>query len=260
METELDVQREGEKVSVIIPTFDSERFIAEALESVCAQSYSNWEAIVIDDCSSDKTAQIVAKLGKRDSRIRLVRAHENGGAAVARNLGIRKASGDYIAFLDSDDTWEPTKLERQIAFMRKKGASFSFTAYKIVNELGVFSERVVDVDTPMIVNYRDMLMKRATLGCSTVILDRRKIPTIEMPLIRTGQDYGLWLKILKSGEEAFCLKETLTSYRIVKGSISSNKFKKARRQWEIYRQLEGLGIFDSLYYFANYANRAIFRK
>lgn len=254
------MQREGEKVSIIIPTYNSERFIAETLESVIAQSYSNWEAIVIDDCSSDKTVPIVAMLAKRDNRILLIQALENGGAAVARNLGIRSAAGDYIAFLDSDDTWEPMKLEKQIAFMRKKGASFSFTAYKIVNELGVFSGRLVDVDTPMIVNYRDMLMKRATLGCSTVLLDRRKIPNIEMPLIRTGQDYGLWLKILRSGDEAICLKDALTSYRIVKGSISSNKVRKAMRQWKIYRQLEGLGFFESLYYFSNYAYRAIYRK
>ncbi|GAA5186427.1 glycosyltransferase family 2 protein [Ferrimonas gelatinilytica] len=249
-----------ELVSVIMPCYNSERFVAESINSVLKQSYSNWELIVVDDCSTDMTASILEEFSSKDSRIKLYRNSDNSGAAVTRNAAIEMASGKYVAFLDSDDIWNENKLKVQIEFMRNKDINFSFTSYSTISEDGVIGTNVIDANSMGTVGYNDMLSKRATIGCSTVVIKKRIIGSKRMPLIRTGQDYAFWLSILKDGESATCLKTVLTYYRIVNGSISSNKLKKAKRQWQIYREIEGLSFSIALFHFANYGYRAIFRK
>jgi len=165
-----------------------------------------------------------------------------------------------LAFIDSDDLWLPSKLENQLSFMVGNDVDFSFTAYELINEDGLKFGKIVDSHLNSPVYYEDMLRKKATLGCSTVMLRKSAFNDLSMPLIRTGQDYALWLKLLKAGGGAHVLNSVLTQYRILPDSISRNKFKKAKRQWEIYRKIENLGLLKSLECFFFYAWRAVFRK
>ncbi|EHR1280207.1 glycosyltransferase family 2 protein, partial [Vibrio parahaemolyticus] len=220
----------------------------------------DWEWIVVDDCSTDETTDIINGIVKDDDRVNLVINSTNSGAAASRNRGIDVAKGTYIAFIDSDDVWLPEKLDRQYKYMLNNQVEFSFTAYNVVNEDGSKVLCTVDTTAPDEITYKDHLKKRATLGCSTVMVSKEFVGTKRMPDIRSGQDYAFWLSLLKSDTNAFCLKEILTSYRITPGSISRNKIKKARRQWQIYRELEKLSLVYSIECFLNYAFRAIFRR
>lgn len=248
------------KISIITPSYNSECFIMETYKALKSQSYSNFEWLITDDCSSDSTLILLTSLANIDHRIKLFRNKVNSGAAVSRNNSIRHASGDLIAFIDSDDLWAPKKLERQVAYMEENKIDFSFTAYELINEQGDRFGRTVDTHLTSPVTYEDMLRKKATLGCSTVMLRRCAFDDISMPLIRTGQDYGLWLKLLKTGVKAYPVTEVLTQYRILPNSISRNKIKKSKRQWQIYRELENLTLIKSIECFCFYAWRAVFRK
>lgn len=248
-------------VSVIIPAYNSEQFIGEAIRSVLNQSYQDLEVLVTDDCSSDATERVVRELAAEDSRVHYFRMKQNGGAALARNNSIQQAKGRYIAFLDADDVWLPGKLEVQLAFMCQKQCAFSFTGYSVYSGEGLFDDKVVDAETPDSIAYGDLLKKTCTVGCSTVILDRGQLPTIEMTNIRTGQDYALWLRLLReSGLRAYNLKTRYTGYRVLKGSISRNKFKKIRRQWQIYREIEKIYLLPAFYLMFFYARNAVFRR
>lgn len=246
-------------VSIITPSFNSEKYIEQTYFSLKSQSYENWEWLVTDDCSRDSTFDILLELSRNDSRIKPIRNKINIGAAHSRNLSLERSAGDYIAFIDSDDLWLDSKLEQQIKFMGNE-IDFSFTAFSIINEDGSSAGKLVDANRCGSFSYSDMLKKSATLGCSTVMLRKSAFDDISMPLIRTGQDYALWLKLLKSGKLAHILGIPLTSYRITPNSISRNKLKKALRQWSIYRDIENISPIMSLYFFAFYAWRAVFRR
>jgi len=247
-------------VSIITPSFNSESLIKETYNSIANQSYDNWEWIVTDDSSSDDTLNILNALACDDRRVRVFQNSSNSGAAVSRNNSISQAKGEFIAFIDSDDLWMTDKLEKQIRFMDSTKIDFSFTAYELINGNGAPLGKQVDTHLNSSISYEDMLRKKATLGCSTVMLRTRAFDDISMPLIRTGQDYGLWLKLLKTGSLAYPISEVLTQYRILPNSISRNKFKKSKRQWQIYRDIEGLSFFKSIQCFFYYAWRAVFRK
>ncbi|HFG1721995.1 TPA: glycosyltransferase family 2 protein [Vibrio cholerae] len=249
-----------ENISIITATYNSSREIAETYHSILNQKHQNWEWIVTDDCSVDGTLQILKDLEQTDSRIIVLHNDVNSGAAVSRNKAIEKASGEYIAFIDSDDLWSDNKLKLQLEFMQETGCDFSFTSYSLIDERGNSLDKIVDKEQLSPLNYQDMLKKKATLGCSTVMLRRSAFSDISMPLLRTGQDYALWLKLLKSGKLAYHLNIPLTKYRILPNSISRNKFKKAKRQWQIYRELENLSLSKASICFLFYAWRAVFRK
>ncbi len=247
------------KVSIITATYNSEDFILATYNSLTLQSHGNWEWLICDDCSTDHTWSILSKISDADPRVLISKNLVNSGAAISRNNSISKASGEFIAFLDSDDIWCSKKLERQLAFMCET-IDFSFTAYRLIDEHGAPLNKFVDLNQRGAFSYEDMLRKKATLGCSTVMLRRKAFPKVTMPLLRTGQDYATWLKLLRLGNTAYVLPEVLTSYRILPNSISRNKFKKARRQWQIYRTVEALPLLKSLECFMFYAWRAIFRR
>lgn len=240
-------------VTIIMPSYDSEKFIIESVESVLAQTYSKWELIIVDDCSPDDSNRIITKYVDNDSRIKLIKLQKNSGPAVARNTAIEAASGRYIAFLDSDDVWLPNKLEKQIKFMQDNDLAFTYSSYKLVGEdnedLGLFI-------TKDKISYFDML-KTCSVGCLTAIYDTEKIGKQYMPLILKRQDYGLWLKILKLIGETRGILEPLATYRIRKNSVSSNKVKAAKYQWKIYREIEKLSFLKSLYYFVFYAYNGV---
>lgn len=199
-------------------------------------------------------------ISKKDPRVKFFQNEENSGAAVSRNNSLAHAKGEFIAFIDSDDLWLPNKLQTQLGFMEDNKIDFCFTAYELINEQGLPLGKKVDAQQPGAFTYNDMLRKQATLGCSTVMLRKSAFEDITMPLLRTGQDYATWLKLLKTGKKAHLLNEVLTSYRIMPNSISRNKFKKAKRQWQIYREVENLPLLKSAVCFCFYAWRAVFRK
>jgi glycosyltransferase involved in cell wall biosynthesis len=247
-------------VSIITATYDSFESIDATYQSIKSQSHKNWEWLITDDCSSDKTFNLLQKIAESDPRVKLFKNEINSGAAVTRNVSISHAKGEFIAFIDSDDIWVPTKLQRQLFFMEEKNIDFSFTAYELINEQGVTLGKKVDAIHLASFTYEDMLRKRATLGCSTVMLRSNSFEDIFMPLLRTGQDYAAWLKLLKPGKKAYLLNEVLSYYRIMPNSISRNKFKKAKRQWQIYREIENLPLLKSVVCFCFYAWHAVFRK
>jgi teichuronic acid biosynthesis glycosyltransferase TuaG len=247
-------------VAVITPLFESEKYIKETSKSLMAQSYGNWRWFLTDDASTDQSVNVVRAFFASDFRIDLQSFDENKGAAVSRNCSISRSSSDFVAFLDSDDLWKSDKLEKQLRFMLDNDLDFSFTAYSLIDDQGHDLGVVIDKQEKRVFTYEDMLRKEATMGCSTVMLRRSAFPNLQMPLIRTGQDYALWLSLLRNGATAHLLPEVLTHYRITPNSISRNKVKKALRQWEIYRKFEGLSVFKSLYYFVHYAYHAVFRR
>ena len=236
-------------VSIITPSYNSARFIQQSVESVMSQTYNKWEMIIVDDSSYDNSKEIINSLCKKDARIKSVFLEKNIGPARARNLGIQKSSGKYIAFLDSDDLWDPYKLEKQISFMEDNNIAFSYTAYQSISEDG--NTRYSIIKAPDVITYHDYL-KNTIIGCLTVVLDRSKIGNLEMPDIRSSHDMAFWLLILKRGFYAYGLNENLASYRLVGDSNSSNKIKAAKDVWRVYRNIEKLNLFYSFWCFVHY--------
>ena len=236
-------------VSIIMPNYNSAKFIKDTIDSVVAQTYQNWELIIVDDCSSDDSLKIIQQY--EDSRIRVIKNTVNSGAAISRNNAIEAANGRWIAFLDSDDLWEQNKLFKHLQFMNQTQTSFSFTHYSVLNsENELITEFSPSKD---IYNYNTIL-KHCYIGCSTVIYDSEKIGKVYMPTDAIKrEDFACWLKILKSGENATCFHECLTTYRVHSNSVSSNKFKIIKYQWNVYRKIEKLSLFKSLYYMAHWA-------
>ena len=161
-----------ELISIIVPVYNSEKFIKDTIKTVEEQTYENWELLLVNDCSTDNSKKIIEEYEKKDKRIKLIDLEQNSGAAIARNTGIDRANGKYIAFLDSDDLWEKEKLEKQIKFIKKNNCVFSFTGYEFANEDGIGNGRVVTV--PFKINYKQAL-KNTTIWTSTVIFDVEKL-------------------------------------------------------------------------------------
>lgn len=243
-------------VSIIMPSYNAQRFIAESIHSVQAQTYTNWELLITDDCSKDDTCQVVEALMTKDSRIKLFQLVDNSGAAVARNTSISHAQGRYIAFLDSDDMWLPEKLEEQLAFMDKTGAGLSFTAYRTITEDG---NPINTIHVPKTLSYQQYL-RNTIIGCLTVIFDREVVGNVRMPLIRKRQDMATWLSILRKGHLAYGLDKPLSYYRIVSTSISHNKFKAAKVVWQVYRDIEKLSLIQSIWCFLGYGYNAVKKR
>ncbi|WNB92681.1 glycosyltransferase family 2 protein [Bacillus sp. NEB1478] len=237
-------------ISIITPTFNSLKFIDQTVESVISQSYSNWEWIIVDDFSIDGTRDYLTNLSKRDSRIKTILQDKNNGTAVARNTALHQAKGKYIAFLDSDDLWHSKKLYKQVNFMLENDIAFSFCQYRIINENGSHTDKLIKI--PEQIDYNGLL-KNTIIGCLTVMIDVEKTGKFKMPNLRTRQDFVLWLSILKKGFSAYGIQEELAYYRKVNGSISSNKIKAAKMNWRVYRNIEKLSLPKSAWCFFNYA-------
>jgi len=244
-------------VSIITPFYNSSKFIEECVNSILLQSYSNWELLIVDDCSDDNSKELLLNLEKKDERIRVTFLGDNIGAAKARNIAIRNAKGRYIAFLDSDDIWRGDKLEKQIKFMEKEDIAFSFTSYTPMSEDGSVS--FAEIKAPNKIDYFGYL-KNTIIGCLTVVIDKEKVGEFEMPIIKSSHDMALWLLIMKRGFDAYGLNESLAKYRIVSTSNTANKWRAAYDVWKIYRQFEKLSFFYSIWCFLNYAFNAIIRR
>lgn len=242
-------------ISIIMPSFNSEKYISHAIISVVSQTFQDWELIVVDDNSTDSSIEVISEFCRKDSRIKLTKLAKNSGAAVARNKAIETAKGRYIAFLDSDDQWLPTKLEEQLKFMQDNGYAFSYTAYNKVNSNG---DILSEMGVPYKLQYSDLL-KKCEIGCLTAMYDTSKLGKIYMPSIRKRQDLGLWLKILKNTPYAYGLNKVLASYTLRNDSISSNKRQAAAYTWRLYRDVEQLPLYKAIYYFSYYAINGVLR-
>jgi glycosyltransferase involved in cell wall biosynthesis len=235
-------------VSIITPVHNSFSHIEDTINSVLDQTFLDWELILIDDKSADNGLSILKKFVEQDPRIRLLTNSENRGAAISRNRGIEAANGRYIAFLDSDDLWDPNKLERQLEFMTSKNYPFTFTAYRKFKD----NKTVGIQEVPEKVSHRELL-KTCSIGCLTAMYDTEVLGKVYMPDISRRQDFALWLKILKMTPYAYGLNVPLAKYRLRPNSISGNKFKAATYQWRVYREFENLSFFEASYYFLHYS-------
>lgn len=244
-------------VSIITPVYNAERFLSETIKSVKEQTYKNWELLLVDDCSKDNSAKIIKEFNRTDDRIKYIKLEKNSGASISRNTGIKNAKGRFIAFVDSDDLWEPEKLEIQISYMLEKNLGFTFTSYRYMKENGVKTNKVAKA--PFKINYNGLL-KNTIIGCSTVVIDREIIGEFEMPLVKRGQDTATWLQILRNEKYAYGIQKDLVNYRLVGDSLSSNKIKALKRTWNTYRNVEKLNIFKSSYVFCFYVYNAIKKR
>ena len=229
-------------VSVIMPAYNAEKYIEDAIESVLAQEYPDWELLVVDDCSTDRTRNIVQKYVTADKRIRLISLRENRGVATARNTALQKANGRYIAFLDSDDMWYPGKLARQTSYMKENNVAFTFTAYEWIDETGNRLGKRLRARARVDFN---ALLGGNPIGCLTVMLDREKIGFFEMPDIR-HEDYATWLHLTRRGFVAYGIDECLALYRKSKQSLTFNKLKSAVWTWKIYKDYLDMTLVSSI--------------
>lgn len=250
----------NETVSIIVPVYNAEKYIVETIEHVAAQTYREWELLLVLDGCRDASAQVIRAYqeARGEERLRVIIMEENVGAARARNEGLRKASGRYIAYVDADDLWMPEKLELQLQYMKENQAAFVFTGYEFADGQGVGTGRVVHV--PPRLTYRQAL-KNTTIFTSTVMFDTRRIPKekLEMPDIKS-EDTALWWKVLRQGYTAWGLDQNLVLYRRPQRSLSSNKLEAIRRIWNLYRKAEGLSVPYSMYNFCFWAWRAVVRR
>lgn len=232
-------------VSVIMPTYNCAKFIGETIESIQEQTYNNWELIIVDDCSTDNTKDVVDKFIKLDKRINYNCLKKNSGAAVARTTAMNLANGEYMAFCDSDDVWEKTKLEKQIEFMKVNNYYFTCTAYEQIDENSNSLGKVIKPKEKC--NYNRLLLD-CPVGNSTVMYNVEKMGKFEVPNIRKRNDDALWLQMLKKECYIYGMDNVLMKYRIRKNSISSNKFKVIKYHWILYRDVEHLSIPRSLFH------------
>lgn len=250
---------EEDLISIVVPVYHAERFLEDTIKTIKEQTYKNWELIFINDCSPDKSVEIIQKEMKENKKIKLLQLKENLGAAVARNTGIQEAKGKYLVFIDADDLWEKEKLKKQIEFMKNKDCAFSFTSYEFADEKGIGNGKIVRV--PEKINYKQAL-KNTTIWTSTVMFDVEKLgkELIQMPNVKRGQDTATWWKVLKQIPYAYGMDEVLSYYRRTNDSLSSNKIKALKRTWSLYRKVEHLNIVYSFYNFCWYVLNAIKRR
>ena len=234
-------------VSVVMPVYNCEDCITETIRSLQAQTYTEWELVAVDDCSTDGSRDVIAQLADEDNRIRYIPLDTNSGAAVARTVAMEKSEGEFIAFLDSDDLWHPEKLEKQIRFMRENNYAFTCTSYEHINEQGETLGKVVR-SIPK-TSYNRLLLD-CPVGNSTVMYNVAKMGKFTVPNIRKRNDYALWLKMLKKEPFVYGLPDVLMYYRIRSNSISRNKFKLVKYQWFVYRELEHLSVLRSAFHVA----------
>lgn len=236
-------------VSIIIPVYNAAATISGTVHSVLRQTYPHFEIILVDDASSDNSLECITAIAAQHKAITIITLARNGGPGVARNKGIERAKGKYIAFLDADDRWFPEKLEKQIAFMQAHNYLLTYTWYNTADKNGNII--IKKITSPVSTTYRQLL-KQNTIGNLTAIYDCEALGKMYMPELRLRQDWGLWLDILKTGITAYGLQEVLATYRTSGNSLSANKWKVGKYNWIILRKYQKLSVFVSAYYFLHF--------
>ena len=238
-----EIRRELGLVSIIMPSYNTAAYIKESIQSVLNQTYTNWELIIVDDCSTDSTDEVLETI--KDSRIRYFKNDKNSGAAVSRNKALREAKGQWIAFLDSDDLWMPEKLEKQIYFMESNGYAFSYTSYEEIDIEG--NKTGIRVTGPKKITKTGMF-NYCWPGCLTVMYDAMKVGIIQIEDIKKNNDYAMWLKVCKKAN-GFLLDECLAFYRKGRvGSVSTHSIKTMILwHYKLYHDAENMGVIKSLF-------------
>lgn len=246
---------EKDRVSIITPVYNSEKFLQDTINCVRNQTYNNWELLMVDDCSNDTSAQIIQNAAAQDSRIQYYKLEENSGAAVARNFALKKMSGRFIAYLDADDLWKPDKLQKQVHFMLDHQIAFSCTDYEVIDESGNAKNKLVCM--PKLIDY-NLFLRNTIIQTVGVMVDTQRtgIELVVMPLLRRRQDAATWCKLLKNGFDCHGFNESLVYYRRVSNSLSSNKFKAVKGTWFLYRKIEQLSLPRACFCFVGYAFNA----
>jgi teichuronic acid biosynthesis glycosyltransferase TuaG len=230
-------------ISIITPNYNSEKFITDTIESVINQTYENWELIIVDDYSTDNSLHIIKQFVEKDARITLIKLSKNSGPAIARNMGIKTSKGNYIAFLDSDDSWFVNKLEKHLNFMEQKDIALSFTSYYS------FDENKKDrklINAKEFISYNNLLTNNY-IGCLTVMYSVKHLGKVYFPDVLKRQDWALWLQITKNNVLAHGIKEPLANYTRRKSSVSSNKLNLLKYNWVVYRKFEKLNLVRSVF-------------
>ena len=230
-------------VSIVMPMYNSEKFLSDAIESVLAQTYTRWELLITDDCSTDKSRDIASSYVKRDKRIHLFNLERNSGAAMARNNSINKARGRFLAFIDSDDWWYPDKLESQINFMLRNNVEFCFSAFEYADQ----DLNVTGVSfKPIKISYSSMKVD-CNVGTPGVVIDIKSLGKVYMPLIEVSEDWATWINVTKKTGYAYAINRPLWKYRSVEGSLSSNKLKLVKGNIHMYRSILGYSQVKSFF-------------
>lgn len=233
-------------VSIITPCFNAEDFIEETILSIQNQSFTNWEWFIIDDFSKDNSVSIISGYAQNDVRIKLLTLTKNSGVAIARNMGIALAKGNYMAFIDADDVWKPQFLAENVSRITQS-EGFLCASYEMYD--AQLKLKLGELIVPKYATYSSIL-KTNTIGSLTAFIDISRLGKEFMPEIKYRQDMGLWLKYLKKINRAEGIQENLAVYRIRKQSLSNNKINLLKHQWSFYRDVENLSILKSSYYFS----------
>lgn len=237
-------------VSVIMPAYNAEKYIEQAIRSVQKQTVRSWELIVVDDCSTDKTAEQIRRLAAEDMRIIPVYSETNHGAAESRNIALRQCRGEFVALLDADDVWHPQKLERELERARETDADLVYSSYAMIDEQGTrcFSDFIVEESTDL-----QSMLNCNTIGCSTVLMKAKVLEKRPFVTDFYHEDYVMWLSLLQAGCKAVGVRDILVDYRVARGSRSFNKLKSAKNRWRVYRDYLKLPLIPSVKAMVGYA-------
>lgn len=251
--------KQDELISIITPVYNCEKLIKETMICVINQTYKNWEMILVDDCSTDKSEEIIKGIAQKDNRFKYFKLKENSGAAVARNYALEKSNGRFIAYLDSDDLWKENKLEIQMNFMKEHNYAFSCTDYEKIDAEGKTLNKIIKI--PSKVNY-NLFLRNTIIQTVGVMVDTKITgkQILVMPNIRRRQDAATWCQLLKAGYDCYEVPENLSYYRVVTNSLSSNKFKAVKGTWYLYRNIEKLSLPKACFCFIGYAFNAVKKR
>lgn len=237
-------------ISIIVPVYNGEKFIIKTLQSILDQTYLNYEVIIVNDGSTDNTKNLIRRFIFNKKKFKFIDLKDNNGVYYARNYALRISNGEYAAFLDSDDIWLPNKLENQIKFHLKTNAFFSYTNIFFINEDSIKYKSIFKVKYKIDYFY---LLRRTIISTSTVMIHNSIYKSLEMPKLRSGQDYATWLHILKNGHFAYGLNERLVGYRVRKNSLSRNKLDNIKQvfyiQTALFKVSKPNAIFNTMHYF-----------
>lgn len=233
-------------VSIIMPSYNSVKYISETIESVLRQTYEAWELYIIDDCSQDETVKVVNEYIKKCKKIKVLKLEKNSGVAVARTKGISLAVGKYVAFIDSDDIWNKDKLKKQVSFMENNNLMFSCTGYEQIDEKGNLNGvKFLPFEK---IGYKKLLIVGNSIGNLTVMYNQEYLGKYKVPLIKKRNDFALWLQLLKDVDYCYGMQSYLAKYRVRSGSISSNKYSLIKYHWDLYTKIEKIKPIRALLY------------
>jgi len=230
-------------VSIVITYYRKRKYIKKTLSSILNQSYKNYELIFVFDDENKYDLKFINQLLKKFKKKKLIINKKNLGAAKSRNIAVKFCKGSYIAFIDSDDIWFKKKLNKQINFMRKNFCHFTFTSYNIINDKNmIIGKRKVNIDPSYL-----QLINSNIIGLSTVIINKKLLPKIKFPNLKTQEDFALWLKLLKNGNKLTHIKETFSSWRKTKSSLSSNTFQKIKDAFNLFYRIQNKNLIFSIF-------------